>query len=211
MDVRELIELLTWSSDHEVTHEEPGGMFALELALGAQRSGFVWYRDEDAPILAYGLRDGVLHGHHVRLHDGVVVHWTHYEHGLEHGRARQFHDGAEVGSYTMDRGDGVARWFTRDGLLCEERPQRAGRPHGPTRLWRTDLRVPLVWHELHYRDGVLHGPERRWSLDRPTTLDPGFPIFWVRGSRVGRDEYVIASTRDDSLPPYDAAEDAPVR
>ena len=54
----------------------------------------------------------------------------------------------------------IKRFFYRNGRTRTEIRQRAGKLHGPYRVWHRNGRLA---EELRYRDGLMHGVSRDWD------------------------------------------------
>ncbi|HEY5788282.1 MAG TPA: hypothetical protein VIT65_26290 [Microlunatus sp.] len=157
-------------------------------------------------------RAGVRHGPECSWDDtGRLRSLIPYVDGLEHGRAFQWGaSGAEIGDYVMDHGTGVDLWRAErpDGsvYLVEARYMVSGERHGFE--WVVAEDQEALVREGRFAAGVEHGIFREWD---DSALNPSFPIFYLLGRAVGRDEYGRARRIDPGLPDYRAADDRPER
>ena len=176
---------------------------------GYERVGYRCWNDSGTLVMAYAMRDGQMHGPFCTWHDnGSLCEEATYVMGKEHGTTTQYDpDGSLVGSYTLDHGTGIDRWFSSAGVLSEERHLRDGQRHGPERWWCENGRE--VWQEAFFADGLHHGIAREWN--EHGRLRRGFPQYYVAGKRVTKRQYLAACRRDPSLPPFDARDNQPQR
>jgi hypothetical protein len=184
---------------------------------GRKRSSEFWLRDElvgraywdelDGFLgLAYGLREGRQHGYHVEYIAGTVSFAERFVNGQVHGWTKNYNrTGKLLIECSFTRGTGTDYWCYDDGRLCEEHPSVAGKPSGVERWWVDEHNVYI---EDHWLDGKWHGPRRYW---RNGKLEPGFPKFFIKGTRVSKRSFLKASRTDDSLPEYRREEDFPER
>ncbi|MDF2763546.1 MAG: hypothetical protein K0S81_540 [Rhodospirillales bacterium] len=195
-----------------VRRHPSGAKERADYLLAGAVVGYRLYDERGVLIFDCGLRHGKPHGIAWRLDEpGQVLSATPYKHGLEHGLARQWSsDGRRrIGSYRMRNGTGIDLWWQETftdpprAYLAEVRFVAAGQLHG-FEWWVNEDQIS-VYEERHWRHGQLHGIEREWTGNG--ALRRGFPRFFVAGERVTRRIYERARAKDQSLPPYRAAED----
>jgi hypothetical protein len=171
------------------------------------------YRAAGQLIMETPLRDGVKHGREYTWDDeGWLLLIEPYAHGQIHGTARQYdRQGRVIGTYRCVHGTGYDIWRSSIGdeppHVSEIRGLRNGKHHGYE--WWVNADERSVYHETHFRDGREHGIERRWN--ERGRLSRGYPRYWIDGQRVTRRQYLRAARQDATLPPWNAADNAPQR
>lgn len=95
----------------------------------------------------------------------------------------------------------------RRPYLAEVHFMLNGRRHGFE--WWLNQDERSVYQERHWSDDEAHGIEREWN--GRGRLRPGFPKFYIRGSRVTRQAYERERHHDSSLPPYQVEDNRPQR
>jgi hypothetical protein len=187
----------------------------VEYLVGRSIVGYRFFDTDGELVLDCGVRGGRRHGREYRLDlPGKLLSATAYRNGLEHGLARQWSDDARgIGTYRMRNGTGVDLWWQetwtkpRRPYLAEVHFMLKGRRHGFEWWLKQDQRS--VYQERHWSDDEAHGIEREW--DDKGKLRPGFPKFYVRGSRVTRQVYEREQNNDSSLPAYRIEDNRPRR
>jgi hypothetical protein len=178
----------------------------VEYLVGRSIVGCRQFDTDGELLLDSGVHRGRRHGREYRLDlPGKLLSATAYRNGVEHGLARQWSDdGRLIGTYRMRNGTGVDLWWQetwakpRRPYLAEVRFMLKGRRHGFEWWLNQDQRS--VYQERHWSDDDEHGIEREW--DHKGRLRPGFPKFYVRGSRMTRQAYEREQNNDPSLPAY---------
>jgi hypothetical protein len=187
----------------------------VEYLVGRSIVGYRLFDTDGELLLDCGVRGGRRHGREYRLDlPGRLLSATAYRNGLEHGLARQWSDdGRLIGTYRMQNGTGVDLWWQetwrtpRRPYLAEVHVMLKGRRHGFEWWLNPDQRS--VYQERHWADDEAHGIEREW--DDKGKLRPGFPKFYLRGSRVTRQAYEREQSKDPSLPAYRTEDNRPQR
>jgi antitoxin component YwqK of YwqJK toxin-antitoxin module len=165
----------------------------------------VWcrYWDESGQLGGeHGISDNKWHGPDRTWHsNGRLSSESCYYHGKEHGIACQYdEDGNLLGTYTMRHGTGLDRWYQKAGVLSEERQYQDGNKHGFERWYWEPCDDGTVHEEGHYKNYVEHGIFREWNTNG--RFRRGFPQYFVDGVKVTKRQYIAASKRDNTLPPY---------
>ena len=187
----------------------------VEYLVGRAVVGYRLFDADGELLLDAGVHRGRRHGREYRLDvPGKLLSATAYKNGLEHGLARQWSDdGRLIGTYRMRSGTGIDLWWQetwrkpRRPYLAEVHFMLNGRRHGFE--WWLNQDERSVHQERHWSDDEAHGIEREW--DGRGKLRPGFPKFYIRGSRVTRQAYERERHDDSSLPPYQVEDNRPQR
>jgi len=201
------------TATERVTARYPSGAKErAEYHVGDEVVGTRYFHETGEPSLEIPLRHGRTHGTMYRWDTPrVLLSAEPYVDGLAHGTARQWQDGALVGTYRMVRGTGLDLWWGRreDGarVLSEARHLRDGHREGFE--WWIEDNQRRVYEENHYREGHPHGIERRWNHEG--RLRRGYPKYWVNGAQVSKRGYLAACKRDPTLPPFQEHDNAPER
>jgi antitoxin component YwqK of YwqJK toxin-antitoxin module len=181
-----------------------GALAAAGSFVDGQRDGtWTQWLENGAIAEQAQYEQGQMHGISARWHarNGTLASLGHYEHGLMHGTFHQWSEsGALLGSFVMDRGNGVFTVWHENGGKALEGAYVDGKKDGVWQQWasygellgsytmhhgtgveRTWLARRVLGAETTYEDGVLHGPVRGWHAD-------GIPAMTgqhVRGQRDG--------------------------
>jgi hypothetical protein len=199
-----------------VAHQHPSGApERVEYLVGRSIVGYRLFDTDGELLLDCGVCRRKRHGREYRLDlPGKLLSATGYRNGLEHGLARQWsEDGRLIGTYLMRNGTGVDLWWQETRTkpwrpyLAEVHFMLNGRRHG-FEWWLNEDQLS-VHQEHHWWHDEPHGIEREWN--NKGSLRPGFPKFYVRGSRVSRQAYQRQQSHDPSLPAYRAEDDRPQR
>ncbi|EPX63696.1 hypothetical protein D187_006105 [Cystobacter fuscus DSM 2262] len=144
---------------------------------------------------------GRAHGLEVSRHDDGTVQWrVPWVRGQMHGLARQFDEaGRELVRTRFIRGSGIDLWVS-GGFISELREHENSQLHGVER-WGHPL---FPYEENHYLRGRRAGISRRW---KGSTLEPGYPHYFVDDEEVSRAEYLRARKTRPELPAYRRQDD----
>lgn len=188
---------------------DTGAKQSARYLLDGRAVGYRSWNEAGQLLMEYGIGDEQMHGRFRTWHDnGQLCQASWYEGGKEHGTSEQYaEDGSLIGSYTMLHGTGVDLWFSRPGVVTEERHYQDGLRHGPERWWNDDRRT--VGEESHFRHGAEHGVFRKWNAEG--RLRRGYPRYFVAGRQVRKAAYERSARHDPTLPPFREEENAPAR
>jgi antitoxin component YwqK of YwqJK toxin-antitoxin module len=191
----------------EVFYFEGKKVFAKYL-LGGQLVGRRQWNQNGVLEYDQAWREGRPFGTSRRWHDNGQLMWeAPSRNGLAHGICRQWDEnGKLLGAVRMKMGTGVDLWWG-DGpqFPTEERHYLKGERHGYERI---RSRRNEVFQESHFHHDAEHGVFRQWNGQK---LDRGYPKFYILGKKVNKRQYLTASKKDATLPPYLEKEDSPRR
>jgi len=166
-------------------------------------------------------RNGVMHGRHYYLENGLVTFIEPHKNGQRHGIARQYgDDGKLIGSYRMVHGTGIDLWRNerlawRDGTckpsgecyLAEACYWVEGQLQGF--VWWINEDQQSVFVERHLFKGLDHGIHREWNGHG--RLSRGYPKYFVQGKQIKKRQYLRACLIDPTLPVFREKDNKPRR
>ncbi len=184
-----------------------------EYRIGRKLVGRRWFYDTGEPESETAFKNGKRHGIEFRWDDpDILISAEPFLDGLPHGTARQWNfDGKLIGTYRMRRGTGIDLWRQEreDGsiYLAEVLYVYKGARHGME--WWIDENQLTVYIEREWKAGQLHGVWREWNPKG--RLRRGFPKYHVANTQVTKRQYLAASKRDSTLPPFRPKDNRPGR
>jgi antitoxin component YwqK of YwqJK toxin-antitoxin module len=186
--------------------------YKAECVFKGKVVGIRFFHETGELSMEYPMRNGLTHGIAYRSDEpGKLLSAEPYFNGRPHGTAKQWSDeGKLLGTYTMKHGTGVDLWWQQfqDGEphLAEARYLKDGERHGFEWWW---LDRKNLWQEQHFSNGRSHGIERSWN--EHGRLCRGYPQYWVSDKRVSKQQYIRASAKDPTLPPFRVQDNLPKR
>jgi hypothetical protein len=194
------------ATEHELSqHRQVGHAIHLrtvEYRIGEELVGRRLFERDGTLFYETPLRDGLAEGRVYEFHhSGALNCLEPCVRGLQHGTCYQWdEDGRLLGRYVLRNGSGLDVWRYRapNGRIVasEVRMLRARLRHG-FEWW---LHGRQLSSEAHFVVGKSHGIERSWSV--AGKLERGYPRYWIDDSRVTKRQYLVASRKDSSLPPF---------
>lgn len=172
-----------------------------------------WFDEHGHLLVETPLRNDNKHGREISWNeDGSLSLVEPYCDGKIHGTARQYGaKGRVVGTYKMVHGTGFDVW--RDQFaggpvyVSEIHSLRDGVLHGF--IWWLNEDQTSVFEEYHWHNGQPHGIERSWNSFGK--LRRSCPKYWVGSQAVTKRQYLAASRKDPTLPPFRLKDNRPQR
>jgi antitoxin component YwqK of YwqJK toxin-antitoxin module len=120
-----------------------------------------------------------------------------YRDGKMHGTFKQWDEkGKLLGSFVMKAGTGTFQAWYPNGQPHHIWPFRSGKEDGEL---RTFFETGKLFQVITYKEAKPHGVSYVWNRDGE--LEDGYPIFFVNGTNVTKDEYLKAAKLEGFLPP----------